>query len=108
MHSKWHASNWLLNPIAEDSDMTPLRFASIVTLCILAAPEVLADDWPQWRGPNKDNHAPDEATPPIEWSEGKNVKWRTPIPGRGHSTPIFVEGKIYLTTAEKEKSTQSL
>ena len=67
-----------------------------------------AADWPQWRGPNQNNHAHDEAKPPIEWSEDKNVSWKTAIPGRGHSTPIFVEGKIYLTTAEKNKSTQSL
>ena len=80
----------------------------IPLLLLLTAPLTQAADWPQWRGPNKNNHAPGEATPPIKWSEGKNVKWKTPIPGRGHSTPIFVEGKIYLTTAEKEKSTQSL
>lgn len=67
-----------------------------------------ATDWPQWRGPDKDNHAPKDAKPPLEWSETKNVRWKTPIPGRGHSTPIFVGNSIYLTTAEAEKGTQSL
>ena len=77
-------------------------------LFYLSAALLHAKDWPQWRGPDQNNHASMEATPPVEWSEEKNVAWKTPIPGRGHSTPIFVDGKIYLTTAEKNTSTQSL
>lgn len=80
----------------------------IPLLFLLSANLSNATDWPQWRGPDKNNHASDKATPPSEWSEDKNVSWKTAIPGRGHSTPIFVEEKIYLTTAEKDKSTQSL
>ncbi|MDB4500001.1 PQQ-like beta-propeller repeat protein, partial [Akkermansiaceae bacterium] len=67
-----------------------------------------AADWPQWRGADQNNHAPSTAKPPIEWSEDKNVSWKTAIPGHGHSTPIFVKGRIYLTSADKKKSTQSL
>ena len=67
-----------------------------------------AADWPQWRGADQNNHAPSTAKPPIEWSEDKNVSWKTAIPGHGHSTPIFVKGRIYLTSADKNKSTQSL
>ncbi|MEN8774201.1 MAG: PQQ-binding-like beta-propeller repeat protein [Akkermansiaceae bacterium] len=80
----------------------------IPLLFLLSANLSNATDWPQWRGPDKNNHASDKATPPSEWSEDKNVSWKTAIPGRGHSTPIFVEEKIYLTTAEKDKSAQSL
>ena len=68
----------------------------------------LATDWPQWRGPEVNNHAAADAKPVTEWSADKNVRWKTPIPGRGHSTPIIVDGKIYLTTGDKEKGTQSL
>jgi outer membrane protein assembly factor BamB len=67
-----------------------------------------AADWPQWRGADQNNHAPSTAKPPIEWSKDKNVTWKTAIPGRGHSTPIFVKGRIYLTSADQKKSTQSL
>ena len=67
-----------------------------------------AADWPQWRGADQNNHAPSTAKPPIEWSKDKNVSWKTAIPGRGHSTPIFVKGRIYLTSADQKKSTQSL
>jgi outer membrane protein assembly factor BamB len=36
---------------------------------------------------------------PAEWSTTKNIKWKTPIDGRGHSSPIVWENKIFVTTA---------
>jgi outer membrane protein assembly factor BamB len=36
---------------------------------------------------------------PTEWSDTKNIKWKTEIPGRGHSTPIVWGDRIFLTTA---------
>ena len=55
-------------------------------------------NWPQWRGPLSTGEAL-TGNPPIEWSETKNVKWKIEIPGKGHSTPIIWEDKIFLTTA---------
>ncbi|YCM45077.1 PQQ-binding-like beta-propeller repeat protein [Verrucomicrobiaceae bacterium 227] len=80
----------------------------ILILALLSASPALATDWPQWRGPEVNNHAAASAKPVTEWSADKNVRWKTPIPGRGHSTPIVVGDRLYLTTSEKEKSTQSL
>jgi outer membrane protein assembly factor BamB len=54
--------------------------------------------WPQWRGPLGTGVAP-KAKPPLEWSETKNIRWKTALPGKGHSTPIVWGEKIYLTTA---------
>jgi outer membrane protein assembly factor BamB len=56
------------------------------------------ENWAQWRGPLGTGVAPD-AKPPIEWSETKNVRWKTPIPGKGHSTPVVWGDLIFLTTA---------
>jgi outer membrane protein assembly factor BamB len=39
------------------------------------------------------------ATPPLEWSESKNVKWKVDIPGAGSSTPIIWGDKIFILTA---------
>lgn len=65
----------------------------------LAAPEgAAATDWPQYRGPSHDGSAPD-AEPPLTWSEEENVAWKTPVAGRGWSTPVVLEGRIWLTTA---------
>jgi outer membrane protein assembly factor BamB len=57
-----------------------------------------SDVWPQWRGPLGNGEAPD-ADPPVTWSETENVTWKTPIPGRGSSTPIIWGDTIYLQTA---------
>jgi outer membrane protein assembly factor BamB len=59
--------------------------------------EVL-DTWPQWRGPLGTGVAP-RAQPPVEWSETKHIRWKTPLPGKGHSTPIVWGDHIFLTTA---------
>ena len=47
--------------------------------------------WPRWRGPSGQGVA--EGTGyPDRWSGTQNVLWRTPVPGRGHSSPIVVGG----------------
>ena len=55
-------------------------------------------DWPQWRGPLGTGVAP-AANPPVTWSDNKNIRWKTAVPGKGHSTPIVWGERIYLTTA---------
>jgi outer membrane protein assembly factor BamB len=61
---------------------------------------VVLDNWSQWRGPLGTGVAT-HADPPTVWSEsdGTNVRWRTAIPGRGHSTPIVWGNRVFLTTA---------
>jgi len=56
------------------------------------------DDWPQWRGPLGTGAALN-ADPPIEWSETRNIRWKSTLPGKGHSTPIIWGDQIFLTTA---------
>ncbi len=55
-------------------------------------------EWQQWRGPLGTGVAPN-ADPPVEWSETKNIRWKVPLPGKGHSTPIVWGDRIFLTTA---------
>ncbi len=55
-------------------------------------------EWPGWRGPLGTGIAPD-ANPPIEWSEQANVRWKTALPGLGHSTPVVANGVVYVTAA---------
>ena len=58
------------------------------------------DNWPHWRGPLATGVAP-RGDPPLLWNEadGTNIRWKTEIPGRGHSTPIIWGDRIFLTTA---------
>ncbi len=59
-----------------------------------------SQDWPQWRGPNSSGTAQD-ADPPTEWSETKNVRWKIEVPGVGSSTPIILGNRVYVSTAVK-------
>ncbi len=54
--------------------------------------------WAQWRGPLATGVSK-TATPPTEWSETKNVRWKVPIPGRSSSSPIVWNDRIFLLTA---------
>ncbi|MBL8190645.1 MAG: PQQ-binding-like beta-propeller repeat protein [Acidobacteria bacterium] len=64
-------------------------------------------DWPEFRGPSGQGHSA-ERNLPVMWSETKNVKWKTAIPGKGWSSPAILGDKIWLTTATQEGKLVSL
>lgn len=66
------------------------------------------EDWTVWRGPNGDGKALAVPGLPIQWSETENVVWKAPVPGRGHSSPIVVGQRVFLTTADEDKQQQSV
>jgi len=55
-------------------------------------------NWPQWRGPEGSGISAERGLP-EEWGETKNVRWKTPLPGKGHSSPIVWGKRVFLTTA---------
>jgi outer membrane protein assembly factor BamB len=77
--------------------MYPHLAALLVSLTVAAAAAV-AEDWPQFRGPGGDGVS-SAAGVPLRWSETQNVRWKTAIPGRGHSSPVLRGDRIWLTTA---------
>lgn len=70
--------------------------------------EISDADWPWWRGPYRNGIADANQSPPMEWSEEKNIRWKAPVPGRGHSSPIVVGNRVYLTTADAKADVQSV
>jgi outer membrane protein assembly factor BamB len=62
---------------------------------------VAAADWPQFRGPMGLGVA-DEKRLPVEFGPAKNVAWKTELPP-GHSSPILVGTRIFVTAYEGEK-----
>jgi outer membrane protein assembly factor BamB len=56
-----------------------------------------SSNWPQWRGPDAQGVSNDKNLP-SEWSETKNVLWKTELPGKGFSQPIIWEKKVFLTS----------
>lgn len=57
-----------------------------------------AEDWPEFRGPNQDGSSL-VGSVPQRWSERENVRWRTSLPGKGWSTPVVRQGRIWVTAA---------
>jgi len=79
-----------------------LKRLSILLLFALTAPSFIKaapkdNNWPQWRGSDGTGVSA-ETNLPAEWSRNKNIKWKTPLSGSGHSSPIVWGNKIFLTT----------
>ncbi len=64
-------------------------------------------DWPWWRGPQRNGIGGDQPVP-TTLSDADNVVWKTPVPGRGHSSPTVVGDRVYLTTADEKKKVHSV
>ena len=73
------------------------RLAVLLSLSVSVA-IVHADDWPGFRGPTGQGHSAEQGIP-LEWSESQNVVWKTPVDGLGWSSPVVVDGRVWLTTA---------
>jgi outer membrane protein assembly factor BamB len=69
-----------------------LAFA-LIAVSVAAAP---AGDWSQFKGPNASGVSPDKNLP-TEWSKDKGIKWKSPLPARGVSSPVVVGNKLYIT-----------
>ncbi len=71
-------------------------------LLLLLLPALAQAQWPQFRGPRGDGHSTATGLP-LRWNEGENVAWKVAVPGRGYSSPVISEGKIWLTTALEDQ-----
>jgi len=58
-----------------------------------------ADDWPGWRGPRGDGIS-QESNAPLRWSPTENIVWKTPLPGRGRSSPIVAGDGVFVTAGD--------
>lgn len=72
------------------------RLVASLALTFAVVSSLDAADWNQFRGPAGNGTAPDADTP-TEWSDSKNIAWKTPLPGRGASSPIVWADRIFLT-----------
>lgn len=52
-------------------------------------------DWPQFRGPA--GSASGQASLPVKWDLGRDIRWRVELPGPGGSSPIVVGSRIFVT-----------
>lgn len=70
--------------------------AWIVVLVLLFPAAILADDWPQWRGAERDGIWRETGIVKTLPVKGPPIRWRAPI-GRGYSGPAVAEGRVYVT-----------
>jgi len=73
-----------------------------VALAVVASPAAASDEarWPQFRGPGARGVADDRPLPTAwDGESGKNVLWRTAVPGLGHSSPVVWGDRLFVTTA---------
>lgn len=86
----------------------PMPWARLLFLVLSLTAELLhAEDWPQFRGPSGQGHST-ESNLPLNWSDTSHIAWKTPVPGRGWSSPVVANGRVWLTTATTEGVTSLL
>lgn len=83
--------------------MTPRRLPFALALLLVIASHAHADNWPHWRGEGG-NGVSTSASPPTEWSDTRNVKWKVAIPGRGSGSPIVWENRVFVVTSVPAES----
>ena len=77
-----------------------MRFLTLVGL--LLSCDLLAADYPQFRGP-AGNGVVETADLPLTWSQQKNLAWTTKLPGSGWSQPVVVGKQVFVTAAVSDK-----
>jgi outer membrane protein assembly factor BamB len=68
----------------------------VMFLCVRSAGAGV--NWPQFRGPTGDG-VTGETGLSTDWSEAEHITWKTPIHGRGWSSPVIWDRQIWMTTA---------
>lgn len=83
----------------------PRSYLILALAAVFASP--LSADWTQFRGTDGTGVVAG-ARLPLTWSEERHVKWKTPIHGRAWSSPVVLDGQIWLTTATEDGTALSV
>jgi outer membrane protein assembly factor BamB len=75
------------------------RVTVLLVLTSLSSARVVADDWPQWRGPNRDASWNETAIMQAFPDRGLEISWSAPV-GPGWSSPIVAQGRVCVTDVE--------
>jgi outer membrane protein assembly factor BamB len=71
---------------------------------VLLSIATLAEDWPQWRGPNRDGVWNETGIMQSFPAGGLEISWRAPV-GPGWSSPVVAHGRVYVTDVQKARPT---
>lgn len=67
----------------------------VLILQLLLSAALRADDWPQWRGPNRDGVCREAGLLETFPADGLKIRWRVPV-GWGQSSPVVAQGRVFL------------
>jgi outer membrane protein assembly factor BamB len=81
--------------------MNSTRLSTLLICSTLLSSIAVAQDWTQWRGPNRDGKV-SGATLPQSWPETLKEEWRVTV-GVGHATPVVSDGRIYVFARQGEE-----
>lgn len=94
-------------PIPQTTNINAIANGPTAAAANLPPAQFSPGDWPGWRGPHHDGLALEQVVP-TSWSETQNVVWKSKLPGRGHSSPIIIDDRVYLQTSDDAAQTQSV
>lgn len=80
---------------------TTRQWILMFALSLVFGNTIYAEDWMRFRGPNGQGIS-SETGLPLTWSAQENIAWKTPIPGKGWSSPIVYKKHVFLTTATED------
>ncbi len=78
--------------------LTPILILSVLVQVGVRSAD---SDWREFRGPGARGIS-DNPNLPERWSTSENIEWKVEVPGRGWSSPIVTDGKVFLTTVASE------
>ncbi len=91
--------------------MPHLYLTLLLTVIIICSPAQISsgeENWPGWRGPRGDGSAENDSRLPVKWNVAENTLWKTPLPGKGHASPIIWENRIFIVSALDETRDRAL
>lgn len=84
--------------------MNAFRRPTLALLSLITAAGVAADDWPQWRGPERDGVAGSFQAPAVWKPDTLTKKWSITV-GEGHASPVIAGDRVFLFSREGERET---
>lgn len=84
------------------------RFIASLVVLTFVVSTTTAANWPSWRADLAGSGETHESKLPIKWSRDVNVKWRTPLPNRGNSTPVVWGKRVFVTQVVEEHDFRSV
>src|SRR5439155_13312741 len=85
----------------------PMTRHSCFALALFLCSQLVAEDWPQFRGPHSSGVAVPEGPLPTDIGPDKHILWKTELPP-GHSSPAIVGERIFLTAVRDKEHLETL